>query len=69
MEYMPGTSDYLAGISASYTVKKYTSRPNTGNNVTKFQYYCPDGVHPHTDPTGHSVDILVQSLTKLMRDI
>lgn len=69
MEYMPGTNDYLAGISSSYTVKKYTSRPNTGNNVTKFQYYCPDGVHPHTDPTGHSIDILVQSLTKLMRDI
>lgn len=69
MEYIPNTSGYLASVNPSYTLKRYTSRPNNGNNVTRFQYYCPDGIHPHTDTSGRSVEVIVSSLTKLMRDI
>lgn len=69
MEYLPNTSNYLASINSNYTVKQYTEKENVNNNITRFQYYCPDGIHPHTDTSGRSVDIIVSSLVHLMRDI
>lgn len=69
VEYLPNSNTYLPTNYPSYSLKRYTNRPNPSNNITKFQYYCPDGVHPHTDVSGRSTEIIVSSLVKLMRDL
>ena len=73
MEYVPNTSDYISSYNkeygTSYSVLNYTGKTNTKGNVTRFQYYCPDGVHPHTDKSGNAKRILTASITKLLRDL
>lgn len=73
MDYIPNSSNYLTEYNSkygtSYTPISYIGKTNTNGNVSKFQMYCPDGVHPHTDRTGKSTDILAYSVTKLLRDL
>lgn len=73
MEYIPNTSTYLSTINAqqgtNYELKNYTGKPNTTGDVTRFQYYCPDGTHPHTDRTGRSINVIAESLAHLLKEL
>lgn len=73
VEFIPNTSNYITDYNlehgTSYTLKNYTGKSNIGNNVTMFQYYCPDGTHPHTDTSKRAEYRLTESITKLLRDL
>ena len=68
---IPNSSNYIDSVNeangTNWTLKRYYGY--TGDNVTRYQYYCPDGLHPHTDLTGRSLSILTSSVTKLLRDL
>lgn len=73
MAVMPNSSDYLKELNNTYgtdfsRIVFNTKQEQEGNDlITYFQYYCPDSVHPHTDPTGQSEKILTNVVTSLMR--
>lgn len=60
IEFVPGTSQ------GAYPIVNLSGLSNPDNNISLFQYYCPDGVHPHTDTSGRSTERLTQSITKLL---
>lgn len=61
IEFVPGTSPI-----SGYSIVNYTGAENPNNHISLFQYFCPDGVHPHTDTTGKSLRRLTSTITKLM---
>ncbi len=73
LEYVPNTSNYITDFNrnngTNYSILNYTGKINKNNNVTKFQYYCPDGTHPHTDKSQRAEKILTETITKLLRDL
>lgn len=73
LEFIPNTSNYISDYNfrygTDYTVINYTGKKNNKNNISLFQYYCPDGVHPHTDKSGRSTLRLTESITKLLENL
>lgn len=69
--FVQGTSDYIDKINKQYgksfTVESWEK--DSDGNLRSHKIYCPDGIHPHSDPTGVSNRILNAVYTKLMRNI
>jgi hypothetical protein len=74
MALLPGSKGYLAMLNrlcnTSYKRVVYTTEQQNDADslITRYQYYCPDGVHPHSDPTGVSVRVLTDCVTRLLRE-
>lgn len=69
-EYMPNTSTYIRDYNRKYDECYETFNwggDNPKGNVTVFQYYCPDGVHPHTDKSRRAEKILTENITMLLK--
>lgn len=70
-ERIPNSSEYINTFNAkygtSYTLRRYAGYE--GNNITRQQFYCMDGLHPHTDKTGGSEKVLTTSAIKCLRDL
>ena len=69
-EYMPNTSSYIRNYNKRYGERYVTfdwGGDNPEGNVTVFQYYCPDGIHPHTDKSKRAEKILTENMTMLLR--
>lgn len=73
MRLVPGTENYIEQYNqkhgTSYTIANYYSESNPNNCCSKFQLYCPDGIHPHTDVTGKGLLLISQTLMKLMASL
>lgn len=67
--HIPGTSNYISDFNTQYGTNYYSRWPDAEGNITAFQLYCPDGVHPHSDKTGRSNIRLNAIFTKMLRDI
>ena len=71
-DYVPNTSTYISDINEQYN-KNYVvydwGGDNPEGNVTTFQYYCPDGVHPHTDPSKRAEDKITRAIVKKWQEI
>lgn len=52
--FEPNSSAYFDEINADYGTSFQKLWADADGNVTYFQKFCPDGVHPFTDPTGES---------------
>ena len=52
--YMPNSADYLEKLNQTYGKEFYPRWTDDEGNITYYQMYCPDGIHPWSDPTGHS---------------
>lgn len=74
MDVMPNSSNYLEELNNKYgtnfsRIVFNTKQKQAGQDlITYFQYYCPDGVHPHTDPTGQSEKKLTEVVTSQMKE-
>ena len=69
-EYMPNTSSYISDYNRKYGENFETFNwggDNPEGNVTVIQYYCPDGIHPHTDMSRRSEKILTENITMLLK--
>ena len=68
--FASGTENYLSdNYGSSYKIQNYHGESNPDNCISLFQYYCPDGIHPHTDTFGRAETRITSSLTHLMRDL
>ncbi len=63
--YMPDSQDYLSLLNEQYGKSFEKLFPDEDGNITWFQKFCPDGVHPYSDPTGHSD----QTLNRIFSDM
>lgn len=66
-EYMPNTSSYISKEYGEGFETFDWGGDNPEGNVTVFQYYCPDGIHPHTDKSKRSEKILTENITMLLK--
>lgn len=66
--YAPGSTDYLDRLNARYGTDFSPVWQDAEGNITYFQQFCPDGVHPFSDPTGHSDQVLNEVFTHLLRE-
>ncbi len=64
--YIPNSSDYLNQLNNKYNTNFTKVFPDSLGNITYFQKFCPDGVHPFSDPTGNSDRILDSVFTKVL---
>lgn len=65
-----GTDNYLkTNYGNSYDIINYYNENNPNNCISLWQYYCPDGIHPHTDKFGRGKERIVNSLVKLMKNL
>ena len=66
--HIPDSKYYLDELNAQYGTEFQNYLPDENGNVTYFQKFCPDGVHPFSDPTGESNKILDDIFTNLLAD-
>lgn len=60
------SNHYLEEFNAKFGTHYVNLFPDAEGNITQFQYYCPDGVHPHSDLTGRSNQLLDSIYTTLL---
>ena len=66
--YMPNSSHYLDSIGYMYLKFYEKYYPDKDGNITYFQKFCPDGVHPYSDPLGKSNAVLNEVFTRLLKE-
>ena len=64
--YMPNSADYIENLNKTYNKDYYPRWTDDQGNITYYQMYCPDGIHPWSDPTGHSDHVLDSIFTMIM---
>lgn len=64
--FMPNSADYLEKLNQTYGKEFYPRWTDDEGNITYYQMYCPDGIHPWSDPTGHSDRVLDSIFTTIM---
>lgn len=58
LKYAPNTNNYLSDLNTQYGTSFTKAWQDGFGNITFYQMYCPDSVHPFTDPTRESGKIL-----------
>lgn len=66
--HIPDSEHYFDELNARYGTEFYNQFPDENGNITYFQKFCPDGVHPFSDPTGESDRMLDEIFTKLLAE-
>lgn len=66
--HIPDSKHYFDELNARYGTEFHNQFPDENGNVTYFQKFCPDGVHPFSDPTGESNKRLDDIFTKLLAE-
>lgn len=64
--YIQNSENYLNELNEKYGTNYKKIFEDQNGNITHFQKFCPDGVHPFTDPTGESDKILNEIFYKLI---
>lgn len=68
-DFVPNSSDYFTEFNMKYGTDYAPWITDSNGNITYFQLYNPDTVHPFTDETGQSDKLLDNIYTDLLRDI
>lgn len=66
--FAPASAGYLDALNTQYGTSFTPVWQDAEGNITYFQQFCPDGVHPFSDPTGHSDEVLNEVFTRLLRE-
>lgn len=67
--YIPNSAGYIDYLNEQYGMSFVKVFSDDDGNISYFQKFCPDGVHPFSDPTGVSNKILNDVFTNLLRNI
>lgn len=65
--FVPGSQNYLDSLNEMYGTQFKSILSDGEGNISFFQKFCPDGVHPFSDPTGESDSILDDIFTLLLK--
>jgi len=63
--YAPDSQDYIQDLNDTYGTDFTKKWVNEKGEITYFQIFCPDAVHPFSDPTGHSDSCLNKAMLPL----
>lgn len=66
--YVPGSAHYLDSLNARYGTEFRPKWTDAEGNITHFQRFCPDAVHPFSDPTGQSDRVLDEVFARVLHD-
>ena len=64
--HVPNSSNFISDYNTLYGTNYSKLTPDSFGNITFFQYYCPDGIHPHTDKQGITNKRLNSIYSKLL---
>jgi len=67
--HIPGTSSYVTDYNTLYSTAWSNWDPDADGNITRFQRYAMDDVHPYSDLTGEGPRILEEVYTKLLKGL
>ncbi|MBF0576589.1 hypothetical protein [Dysgonomonas sp. GY617] len=67
-KYIPNSSTFLSDYNTANGTNYVNQNPDANNNISIFQRFAPDAVHPFTDKTGNSNKRLDQVIIRLLRD-
>lgn len=67
--YLTDSNDYLNRLNEKYGTSYQKVFSDQKGNITHFQKFCPDGVHPFSDLTGQSDKLLDDIFTSLLKRI
>ena len=65
-EFIPNSSDYIDNLNNTYYKDFKPQWTDSLGNITYYQMFCPDGIHPWSDPTGHSDHVLDSIFTAIL---
>ncbi|WP_288310274.1 SGNH/GDSL hydrolase family protein [Prevotella pectinovora] len=65
--YKPKSENYIDSINSIYKTDFTKWIPNERGEIPYFQIFCPDKVHPFSDPTGTSDKILNAVVSELFK--
>lgn len=66
--HIPNSKNYFKELNEQYGTNFRNQFPDAEGNITYFQKFCPDAVHPFSDPTGESDKLLDDIFTKLLAE-
>lgn len=69
VEWMPNTSTFLTDYNSANGTSYFPYWSDKDGNISVFQFWCPDGVHPQSDRTGKTQPYLNQLFVKAFRDL
>lgn len=68
--FVKGTENYISNYNkengTNYPLYNFFEEENENNCCSLYQYMCPDGLHPHSDKTGKTINMIADNLTKLL---
>lgn len=64
--FMPNSADYLSKLNETYGTNYEAAWTDSLGNISYYQKFCPDGVHPWSDPTGQSDHILDSIFSEIL---
>lgn len=67
--HIPNSKDYIANFNKTYGTSYEPRWTDEEGNITFFQYYNPDTIHPFKDLTGRANERLDKIFTKLLKDL
>ena len=64
--FVPNSADYFDNLNTTYGTNFHPIEADEEGNISYYQMFCPDNVHPWSDPTGHSDHVLDSIFTEIM---
>jgi hypothetical protein len=68
-DFVPNSADYIDSFNAKFRTDYEKNISDDQGNITYFQMYNPDNVHPHTDKTGNALKVLSDIYTEELKKI
>jgi hypothetical protein len=65
--YVPNTASYIKDLNTRYGTAYNNFLTDAAGNITDFQVFCPDGIHPFSDLSGNSDRKLDAIYTDLLK--
>lgn len=66
--HVPDSKNWISEFNARYGTHYHNIFPDEEGNITYFQQFAPDGVHPSCDLSGHSDHVLDSIFTFLLQE-
>ena len=68
-ESMPNSAEFIKNINEKYGTNYYAYWLDEKGNISTFQYFCPDGVHPQSDKSKKTRPYLSSLFIKAIKDV
>lgn len=67
--HVPNSANFISDYNTAYGTSYGVFYPDSSGNVSFYQYYCPDSVHPYSDKQGITQPMLDKIYSKLLNKL